>query len=238
MRLVRAALISFAIAIVGAWAIYAHASQIEGFRTGYVVGTALADDPDYAALYAQTSDRTLMLYAITEQGDRTAAIYELGYRHAGGEYRETGVLVLYHDPVRLEFVPVENLDPTAMDLAVAGQAADIGTTAAALSSGLVEGNPVVAGAISTPAAAAALIALKLGAPALAGHLSLSNCTATRTALASFGWGAAAWNVAAITGAASGVGGLVAIIAGWLAADAAEKAAPIRCAGLTQPGGPQ
>lgn len=231
--MIRAYIVTWAVGIVIALGLYqyAYAAPIDELITGYQSGTWQADDQDYAALYEQTTARTLTLHAITEQEGRTAAIYELSYTHAGGDYTETGVLVLYHDPVKLEFVVVDDLDPTAIDLAVAGQAADIGTTALALSAGLAEGNPVVAGAIGSPAGAAALIALKLVGPSLADNLPLADCAEMRTALATFGWGAATWNAALLAGASTGAGAAVAIIGGWFAADAAKGDSPLRCAGI-------
>jgi hypothetical protein len=231
--MIRAFIVTWLIGIALALGIitWAEAAPIDDLVSGYAGGTWQADDPDYAALYAQTSDRTLTLSHVTEQEGRTAAIYELSYRHAGGEYRETGVLVLYHDPVKLEFVAVEDLDPTTIDMAVAGQAADIGSTALALSQGFVEGNPVVAGALSTPAGTAAIIALKLAGPSLANNLSLDNCTAVRAGLAAAGWSAAVWNIAAVAGAGMGVGAVLAMVTAWFTGQAAISDAPLRCAGI-------
>lgn len=196
-------------------------------------GTFLGEDPDYAALYAATSNRSLVLSGVTEGEGRTAALYELSFDVAAGQYRETGVLVLHHEPLRLDHMRLDLEDArSGLDVSIAGQAADIGSTALALSAGLTEGNPLVSEMISSPAGWAAIVALKLIVPSLAGGLPLSECVAVRTALASTGWAAAAWNLSAMAGAASGVGAAVALVSGLLAAAEAANDAPVRCAGLT------
>jgi hypothetical protein len=231
VKYLRAAIVSTLIGLGLSWVITTYAAPIDDLASGYPAGTFQADDPDYAALYEQTTARALTLSHVTEQEGRTAALYALSYQHAGGEYRETGVLVLYHDPVRLESVPVKDIDFNAIDLAVAGQAADIGSTALALSQGFVEGNPVVAGAISTPAGTAAIVALKLFGPTLANNLALEECTIVRTSIAASGWGAAAWNLAGIAGASTGVGIGMALVAGGVTAFYSETDASLRCAGI-------
>jgi hypothetical protein len=233
VKYLRAAIVSTLIGLGLSWVITTYAAPIDDLVSGYAGGTFQAGDPDYAALYAQTADRTLTLHAITDQGDRTAAIYELGYTHAGGEYRETGVMVLHHGPLRIDSYAAD-LDHlrASIDVSMAGQAADIGTTALALTNGFSEANPVVRWLIDHPAGIAAVVALKLGASYVADQMDISSCVAARTSIAVAGWGPGAWNFALILGATAPVAGVVGLVAAWQAYEWAQDDAPLRCAGIT------
>ena len=92
-----------------------------------------------------------------------------------------------------------------------GQAADVGSTAAALSSGLAEANALVAGA-GLPVAAA----VKIGGTAIAHHSSYPACRDALPALGSLGWGATLWNVGMIAGAGpvAAVPAVATAVAAW------------------------
>jgi hypothetical protein len=234
--MMRAAIVSWLVGLLLSVGILcADAAPIDDLREGYAAGTFLAADPDYAALYSMTSERSLTLSHVTVTDNRSAALYALSYRHEGGEYSETGVLVLHHDPLRVEFVAVPLEDLETIDMAMAGQAADIATTAAAISSGFAEANPLVSGAIDF-GAGVVVAAIKLGLPAIADRLPLQTCTSARSTLAAAGWGAAVWNVGMVVGAPAASAAIVAIVSGWVAAHGSAQNSAARCAGINFGGG--
>jgi len=97
-----------------------------------------------------------------------------------------------------------------IDPALAGQGADIATTAAGLAAGLQEANPIVAGA------APVAVALKLGLGEYAETLPVGDCHALKDGLATFGWGAAGWNLCAMATVSSGGAAAIPCIAVGLA----------------------
>ena len=186
----------------------AQASPLESFAEEYREGLALVDQADYAELYATTTDRSLRILSQAQEDDIILALYESAFTREGERVTQRGVAAfwlrdgaIYH----VDFATLEGVDP-----AMAGQAADIATTAAGLSQGLAEGNPVVAGALSSPLGIAAVLGIKLGLGEYAETLPIKECVAAKRDLGTMGWSMAGWNlgmlalanpVAAIVGAA-------------------------------------
>ena len=103
--------------------------------------------------------------------------------------------------------------PTKINAAVAGQGADSASTAAALSRGFVEGNPLLA-----PLGAGGIVALKMGLTiGMQQFASTGACVDYSTAAGPIGAGAAAWNIGVMAGA-----GPVAIIPGLAATVLASR----------------
>ena len=100
-----------------------------------------------------------------------------------------------------------------IDHALAGQSADIATTAAGLATGLQEANPIVAGV------APVAVALKLGLGEYAETLPAGDCHALKDSLATVGWGAAGWNLCTIAAVGSGGAAAIPCIAAGIAAGA-------------------
>ena len=86
-----------------------------------------------------------------------------------------------------------------------GQALDLATTGAALGSGMVESNPLMAGTLTTPVGWAGAAVVKVGVPVMAKHLPEDACRKVRAGFGGAGYGAAAWNLALLAGAPTGVG---------------------------------
>ena len=185
------------------------ASPLESFAEEYRDGLALRDNPDYAHLYATTTDRSLRILSEVQEDDIILAMYESAFTRDGERVTQRGVAAFWLKDGKIAdvaFAPLEN----SMDPAMAGQAADIATTAAGLSQGLAEGNPAVAGALSSPLGIAAVIGIKLGIGEYAETLPIRECVAAKRDIGTMGWTAAGWNlgmlalanpVAAIVGAA-------------------------------------
>jgi len=79
-----------------------------------------------------------------------------------------------------------------------GQSADIASTAIGLSSGLVEGNPIMSTVIDS-GGIPALAAIKLGATTLIKRSGINTCSNNLGGLAGAGAGAAVWNLGLIAG---------------------------------------
>ncbi len=204
------------------------ASPLDEFKARYEDGTFLAHEPDYAALYSRSTDRTIEIAHAQQFDGRIDAWYYTGMLLDGQPYEQRGVMSLYIEDdkvVREEHAVIESA--AGVDLAMAGQAADIGTTAAALGIGFAEGNPAVAGLIGTPVGIVAAIGLKLGAVQYANSRGLAECVTTRSLLGSMGWGAGAWNVGMVAAGpvAAVVLGITSVYVAWnrIAADS-----PARC----------
>lgn len=218
MNLIRAALLSATLGILGAWATYSYASPItDDYIAQHKAGTLFADDSRLNAWRTHTTDRSITFDRITEQEGRTA-----GYFHEtalwDGEPREAkGVIMIYHPEGRIIGAEWAAIDPATYDLAVAGQLADVATTVVGLSVGLTEANPL--GVLALP--------LKYGALAYSKTLPLHECIHLRKLSGGFGWGAAAANVAAIAGLGP-VGLVIGLAVGIGVADAVEQDAPVRC----------
>ena len=79
-----------------------------------------------------------------------------------------------------------------------GQSADVVSTAIGLSSGLIEGNPIM-GTVINSGGIPALAAVKLGATTLVKRSGIDTCSNNLGGLAGMGAGAAVWNLGLIAG---------------------------------------
>jgi hypothetical protein len=225
----------YADAAIVAWALapmlylltmMAFAGIVDDFQGGYRHGTLFPNDRDYRRLYERSTDRSIVLTNVKEYDDRVTAFYTAKLTWDGVPRTHTGVVMIYHKDGKLrreEHAPVE---PAVMDLALAGQLADVGTTALALASGLSEGNPLVSGLIGSPVGAAAYIGLKVALVNETNRLGLTDCINARTAVGTIGWGFAGWNIGMLVHPVVAVIG--AVVAGHLSSGGIEKDAPIRC----------
>ena len=189
-------------------------------------GNALADPrtDDFAAKYnigtvepsAVASDRTITFFQITEKEGRTTAFYRTNVTVAGEQKESHGVMELTPDGG----YTYRSINPASYDLAIAGQLADVGTTAIGLANGFAEANPL----------GIAILPLKYGLHKYTETLPLAECVEARTGMGVIGWGAAAMNMATLAGVALSGGLVVGIVAGWLAVEPTRQDAPVRCAG--------
>ncbi|MCK0506151.1 hypothetical protein [Aromatoleum anaerobium] len=213
---------------LAAMAAHAFASPLDEFKARYEDGTFLAHEPDYAALYSRSTGRTIEITHAQQFDGRIDAWYYTAMLFDGQPYEQRGVMSLYVEDgkvVREEHAVIESA--AAVDLAMAGQAADIGTTAAALGMGFAEGNPAVAALIGTPAGIVAVVGLKLGAVQYANSRGLAECVTARSLLGSIGWGAGAWNIGMV--AAGPVAAVVlGITSAYVAWNRVAADSPARC----------
>ena len=205
----------------------ANVALVERFVSDYKAGVAFAEYPDYKSLYARSTDREMILTNLRSSAERITGHYDVSLNYDGEPRKYSGVLMLHLK--NGEIVGEEHAQgaPSTVDMALAGQAADVATTAAALMSGLAEANPLVAGAVSSPVGAIAMVATKLGMVMLSGTMGLHDCIQARKSLGSLGWGAAAWNIGLL---ASGVGAAAVLAAAIVVGtwDNIEKDAAQRC----------
>lgn len=218
MNLLRAALLSATLGILGAWASYSYATPItDDYIAQHKAGTLFADDPRLDAWRTHTTERDIVFDRIVEQEGRTSAYYHETALWDGEPREAKGVIMIYHPKGAIEGAEWASIDPAAYDLALAGQLADVASTAVGLSMGLTEANPL--GLLVLP--------LKYGALSYSKTLPLHECINLRKLSGGFGWGAAAMNVATIAGLGP-VGLVIGLAVGIGVADSVEKDAPVRC----------
>ena len=183
----------------------ASASPLEDWTKGYKAGTSFAEYGDYQRLYATTADRDFVVMRQKQEGDVISVEYLASWTDLATDAREAehGYAAFYLIDGLVyteEHVPIHK----SVDMALAGQAADIASTALGLSQGFVEANPIG----GTPAGLGVLVALKLAGPSIADRMDLPSCIALRQGLASFGFGAAAWNLGLLIAPAVGIVGAI------------------------------
>lgn len=206
----------------------AFAGPLEAFQEDFKNGTALSHQEDYKDLYGRSTGRSIEFLISEDHGDRVDARYKTSMIYDDVPYEQYGIASFQIEEekvVAVEFVPIT--EKAIIDMAVAGQGADVLTTAAAIQSGFAEGNPVVAGAVASPAGTAALVGLKLGAAKILDNTSVKQCVEGRTAIGTIGWIAAAWNIGVV--AAGPLAGLAAGMATGLGVwKYVAEDAPLRC----------
>lgn len=212
-------------------ATYAHEPMLRQFVDAYVAGDVAAMPiapgattraglvhDEYAALYAASRSRSLVLADVRWSQTRITA----DYRTAVDGYHERGSVTIYTTDglitrIAHDVAAGSRGGPDAPAwLADAGQLADKGTTALALTAGYTEGNPLLA-----DLSPAGMIALGVGVVALRkiviADLPMAECLAGTRVISSIGWGAAAWNAALLAGAATPLGAVIGIAAAVTAA---------------------
>lgn len=202
-----ASLVSFAIGLLCALAISSFADPLtEDFAAKYSLGTV---EPSIIA-----SERTITFSQITEHADRTTAFYRTNVTVDGVQQDSYGVIELTPDGG----YTYRGINPASYDLAVAGQLADVGTTAVGLANGFAEANPL----------GIAILPLKYGLHKYSQSLNLAECVDVRTGMGVFGWGAAGMNIATLASAAIPAALVVGVMIGWLAYEPTMQDAPVRC----------
>lgn len=204
----------------------ATAGIAEDFEDGYRHGTLFPNDRDYQRLYERSTDRSIVLTNVKEYDDRVTAYYTAKLVWDGQPKTHHGVVMIYLRNGKMWREEHASIDPAVMDVALAGQMADVGTTALGLAAGLSEANPLVSGLIGSPLGAVAFIGMKAALVYGSNGLGLTDCINSRTTVGTIGWGFAGWNIGMLINPVVAVVG--AIVAGQLSSDAIEKDAPIRC----------
>jgi SnoaL-like protein len=190
------------------------ADAVAEWAEQYREGSALTQFDAYRTLYRTTTDRHFVAQRQVRHGDAVVVLYEgsLTLRETGQRVEERGIAVFYLKDEKVAAVDTTLVDEEAFDLAVAGQAADVASTAIALAAGFAEANPLFAGATS-PAGLLGMLALKVGYANHANDASMQECIDAKRWASIFGWAAAGWNLGLL--AAGPAGGLVAGgIAAW------------------------
>lgn len=170
-----------------------NAGIVEDFAQDYKDGKAFADEPYWAWEYQYTTDRSITFGPQVLDPDAIIATYEKRRTLDGVEEIERGIAALYvrdGKVYHLERSPTEGVD-----LALTGQMADIGTTAAGMAAGFAEANPVIAGA--GPVGLAAIIGLKMWASQSMNDLPLLSCIGEKQSVSQIGWSLSAWNLGAL-----------------------------------------
>jgi len=194
------------------------ADAVAEWAEQYREGTALTQFEAYRDLYRTTTDRQFVAQRQVRQGDAVVVLYQgsLTLRETGQRVDERGIAVFYLKEENVAAVDTTLVDEEAFDLAVAGQAADVASTAIALAAGFTEANPLFAGATS-PAGLLGMFALKVGYANHANDASMQECIDAKRWASIFGWAAAGWNLGLV--AAGPAGGLVAGgLAAWKTSD--------------------
>lgn len=198
-RYLIACALSWAAGVLCALALSSVADDEQTLRAavaGWRDGTLLADQPAYAAIYAETDARRLVLRDVRRREGELWARYELEMRRGGVLEQQAGVVAFdVADDGRIVGVRHERAALAAADPALTGQMIDVATTAAGISSGLlVEANPLLAPLSGGPAGFVAMAALKAGAVSAADGLSYEACVEARQGLGTIGWGLGASNL--------------------------------------------
>ena len=128
--------IAFILAIFCA-AANAQNAVVEKFISDYQSGVAFAENPSDQNLYARSTDRKMILSNVNATADRITAYYDVTLKYDGAPHRFNGVMMLHLNDGKI--VGEEHAEGVTapVDLALAGQAADVVTTAGALMSGMV-----------------------------------------------------------------------------------------------------
>lgn len=218
-KLIRTGILRVAVGILCAWGLATYASPItDDYTAQHKAGTLFADDPRLKEWRKHTSSRSITFERITEQEGRTSAYFHERALWDGEPREAKGVMMIYSgENGRITGAEWAAIDPAAYDLAVAGQWADVASTAVGLAAGFSEANPL--GVLALP--------LKYGMRAYSKTMPLHACIQARKTLGAFGWGAAAMNVATIAGLGP-VGLLIGLTVGFGVTNAVEKDAPVRC----------
>lgn len=192
----------------------------------YRAGTFLDHRSDYAALYMETTDRSMLLRDIRSSGTRMAALYTIDLKRNGEPYHYEGVILFNVQDGHVVDETHTEAKIAEIDLALAGQMADVASTAVDVSSGLVEGNPVISGLSGSPGGLLAMAAIKGGMVLAASNMGYDQCVTARPVFGSLGFAATGWNIGLLVHPAIAV---VAGIAGWaLSYEKQQEDAKIRC----------
>ena len=217
-ELVHAAILSLAMGLILALTTCAFASPItDDYIAQHKAGALFADDPRLDVWREHTAERSITFDRVREQEGRTSAYFHETALWDGEPREAKGVIMIYHPDGKIVGAEWAPIDQATYDLAVAGQLADVASTAVGLAAGLSEANPL--GILILP--------IKYGSLSYSKTLPLHECIALRKGLGAVGWGAAAANIATIAGLGP-AGLLVGIAVGFGVADSVERDAPVRC----------
>lgn len=160
------------------------------YGKAWEAGVADVEREDMRQWYAQTYNREFRIVKQVSEGEIDIVEYVQTWKWIDDDSEAASRYRAYFMVVDGKIVGDRAVLATGVDQALAGQAADIATTALGLSQGLVEANPIGA----TPGGLAALVVAKIAAPTIADNLDLGSCIDLRMGLSQMGYGAAAWNL--------------------------------------------
>ncbi|HSN19305.1 MAG TPA: hypothetical protein VLS49_01420 [Usitatibacter sp.] len=191
---------------------------LEAWAKGYREGTAFASQRDYAQHYAASRDRDIRFAKKVVEADAIITLYEARSvdKETGKPWNEQGVAVFYFKDGTPYVEEHAALSTHQFDLGVAGQAADVGTTAAGLAHGFSEGNPALSSL--GPAGMAGVGALKVWMAHRANGYPIVDCIAWKQTSAAFGWGAAAWNVGVLAAVNPVIGAVAGLATAFYTSD--------------------
>lgn len=208
------------------------AGPLEEFVIEYKEGTALNYNKDYQELYNTTTNRDISFVVVKESEDVINALYTLSFDRAGTTTIHNGVVQFYLEDGKIVDEQHVRVHSNPIDMARAGQAADVVSTAAMLGAGFVEGNTLIGGAIGNPVGAIAVAGLKIALVDItdAQSKTLAECIANRKAVGGIGWGAGGWNLGLM---AAGLPGamLGAVIGAVSTAQSVQDSAAYACIGV-------
>lgn len=176
------------------------------FKQEWEQGTALPDWEAYQEVYKNTTNRKISFKHSAVDPDAIVATYEATMIRDGKPQTDEGLAVFYTKDDKVYYVEQVAVDGT--DMALLGQAADLASTAVFLTQGFVEANPL--GPLIVP--------LKIWALTESLEAPMLECIAWRQGLSSFGWGAAAWNIALVAGLNPVAGVVAAVVTGMSTGD--------------------
>lgn len=194
--------------------------------SSYRAGTFLSGRSDYAALYSETTDRSIVLRDVRSSSSHLGALYEIDLKRNGEPYHYEGVMIFNVQDGRVVDEIHTEAKIAEIDPALAGQMADVASTALDVSSGLVEGNPVISGLTGSAGGFLVLAAIKGGIVLAASNMDYDECVSARPVLGSLGFATTGWNIGLLAHPAIAV---VAGIAGWvLSYEKQQEDAKVRC----------
>ena len=204
---------------------------VQSIKDEYRYGTLFLHDPDYRTFYSVTTNRSLYLTNLKISEERISGFYKSTFKIKGVLKEETGVMVFHIKdgiPIREEHVLVkpELLVKYTVDPTLAGQMADVATTAAGLAAGGIEANPLVSGMLGNPAGAVTWVGMKVALVYAPEYLSLKECIKAKKGIGAGGWAFAALNIGAMVHPVVGL--MAAAVAGAVSFDEIEKTAAIQC----------
>ena len=182
-------------------------------------GTLFAGDPRLDSWRANTSDRSIDLVVIREDDKRTYAWFHERATVRGVPTEAKGLIEILHEGGKIVGAEwTQNVGQPGVDLAAAGQWADVGSTALGLAAGFAEANPL----------GFAALPMKFAMHQSTLAMDLHACIDGRTSMGAVGNGLGAMNLATIAGLGP-VGIIVGLIVGQATSDAIRKDAALHCA---------
>jgi len=169
-------------------------------------------------------------YELTANPLKIGQGYVMADMHLRNDEAElSGWLLIIHEDDQIQALywgeHIPSQDPR--NLAAVGQAADVGSTALAISGGAIEANPVMSGVLDT-GGFPLMIAIKLGMVEMYKNRDYPTCMEGLTATSQSGFGLAGANVASMLTGAIAPAIMVGIFAAVATQDSAQASAEAVC----------